>query len=308
MPDGEPSVEEGVRAFVAATFGRRAGEVKPLGAGAWSRAYALTLDGKDVVLRFGDHVEDFLKDQAMGRLRRPGLPVPAVIAVGEADEGCFAISERLFGRALDDLDGSRMRRALPSLFALLDVICTVELPGTGYGPWSADDGCAACATWEEALVDSVAAGPRLSGWREQLDLHCREAAIFDDGVAAMREAARGLVVPRRLVHADLLARNVLVEDGRISGVIDWGNAMYGDPLYDIAWLLYWWEWYPAWTGIRIGDEVRHHFEGAPERLWGEARRLRACLLHIGLAHIAYTAWRGRLQDMRRNADQVATYL
>ena len=48
---------------------------------------------------------------------------------------------------------------------------------------------------------------------------------------------------RHLIHSDLLNYNVLVADGRISAVIDWGCAMYGDFLYDLAWFEFWAPWY-----------------------------------------------------------------
>ena len=40
-------------------------------------------------------------------------------------------------------------------------------------------------------------------------------------------------------------RNVLINGATIIAIIDWGNAMYGDHLYDAAWLIYWWPWFPA---------------------------------------------------------------
>jgi aminoglycoside phosphotransferase (APT) family kinase protein len=42
------------------------------------------------------------------------------------------------------------------------------------------------------------------------------------------------------VHGDLDARNVLVQDGRLSGVIDWGGLGVGDPASDVmvAWKLF----------------------------------------------------------------------
>lgn len=41
------------------------------------------------------------------------------------------------------------------------------------------------------------------------------------------------------IHCDLDARNVLVRDGRLSGVLDWGGAGIGDPALDVmaAWKL-----------------------------------------------------------------------
>jgi aminoglycoside phosphotransferase (APT) family kinase protein len=40
-----------------------------------------------------------------------------------------------------------------------------------------------------------------------------------------------------LLHADLLPEHLLVRDGRLAGVIDWGDARVGDPALDYAWLL-----------------------------------------------------------------------
>lgn len=40
-----------------------------------------------------------------------------------------------------------------------------------------------------------------------------------------------------VVHGDLTATHVLVHDERISGILDWGDAMVADPADDLAWLL-----------------------------------------------------------------------
>jgi aminoglycoside phosphotransferase (APT) family kinase protein len=40
-----------------------------------------------------------------------------------------------------------------------------------------------------------------------------------------------------LLHADLGPEHLLVRDGRLAGVIDWGDARLGDPALDYAWLL-----------------------------------------------------------------------
>jgi hygromycin-B 4-O-kinase len=44
---------------------------------------------------------------------------------------------------------------------------------------------------------------------------------------------------RSLVHGDYGFDNVLAADGRITAVLDWPNAQYGDFLYDVAWLDFW---------------------------------------------------------------------
>ena len=39
---------------------------------------------------------------------------------------------------------------------------------------------------------------------------------------------------RVFVHGDLFARHVFVKDGRLSGIIDWGDAMFTDRYYELA--------------------------------------------------------------------------
>jgi aminoglycoside phosphotransferase (APT) family kinase protein len=41
-----------------------------------------------------------------------------------------------------------------------------------------------------------------------------------------------------LIHADLGPEHMLVRDGRLAGVIDWGDTRIGDPALDYAWLVH----------------------------------------------------------------------
>ncbi|BAK16679.1 aminoglycoside phosphotransferase APH(3') [Solibacillus sp. FSL W7-1472] len=40
--------------------------------------------------------------------------------------------------------------------------------------------------------------------------------------------------PQTLIHGDFTIDNVLVKNGVITGVIDWGGGAYGDPRYDVS--------------------------------------------------------------------------
>lgn len=37
-----------------------------------------------------------------------------------------------------------------------------------------------------------------------------------------------------LIHGDFTIDNVLVNNGKITGVIDWSGGAYGDPRYDVS--------------------------------------------------------------------------
>lgn len=54
-----------------------------------------------------------------------------------------------------------------------------------------------------------------------------------------------------LTHSDLGPSHLLVHDGRLVGVIDWGDARIGDPAIDYAWLLN--APFPDWE---VDDELR----------------------------------------------------
>lgn len=54
-----------------------------------------------------------------------------------------------------------------------------------------------------------------------------------------------------LTHSDLGSGHLIVRDGKLAGVIDWGDARIGDPAIDYAWLLN--RPFRAWE---VDDELR----------------------------------------------------
>jgi hygromycin-B 4-O-kinase len=301
------------RDFVAAHYGSRATGLWPLAGGEWSRAFAAQLDGRPVVIRFGQHVGDFKKDAVMAGYASEQLPIPAVSEIGATGSGYFAVSGLVRGEPLDGLDERAMRAVLPGLLAALDAIRGIEIPGSrGYGIWLArPDGCAGSdASWAEALLAIDQDNPRLPGWRAALSAVPASARCFDRGYASLAALANGLPARRHVVHADLLNRNVLVAGPRLAAVLDWGNAMFGDWLYDAAWLIFWWPWFPRLTGIDITAELLAHWAATDGGSLppGAEQRLHAYQLHIGLDSMAYTAFRGRREDLARVTEQVAGLL
>ncbi|NOU86027.1 phosphotransferase [Paenibacillus sp. LMG 31460] len=292
--------------FVKAHFGDRAQNLVSLAAGDWSKAYSFMLDGHAMVIRFGTYLDDFEKDRVMGTLSSDTLPIPRVLEVGETESGFYAVSERVSGKHLDELNGPEIRLVLPQLLDALYDLQKLDLTDTeGVGLWRPDG---AGPSWGAELLSVAEPRDRLAGWRERLDASPQEARVFDAGVERLRQLVVMLPEYRGIVHNDLLNRNVLVDGGRLTGVIDWGNAFYGDPLYDNALFLYWWPWFPQWQEIDLMEILDNHWDkhgGRPPQM---EERLRCCLIHIALDHIAYSAFRQRTEDMRRNANQLMTYI
>lgn len=78
------------------------------------------------------------------------------------------------------------------------------------------------------------------------------------------------------MHADLLKSNLLVQDGRLCGVIDFGSAGIGDPAFDVV---------PAWSVFKAaGREAFREALDVDEGTWCRAR---GYALHQALLIIPY---------------------
>jgi aminoglycoside phosphotransferase (APT) family kinase protein len=61
-----------------------------------------------------------------------------------------------------------------------------------------------------------------------------ELGVEFPDIRGVLAADRGDGLPRRLLHMDLRPDNILVRAGRPVAVLDWSNALIGDPALDLA--------------------------------------------------------------------------
>jgi aminoglycoside phosphotransferase (APT) family kinase protein len=72
---------------------------------------------------------------------------------------------------------------------------------------------------------------------ERLVLPLLDEDRRDEARALFGEAETLVGFTPALLHADLGPEHLLVRNGRLAGVIDWGDLRVGDPALDYAWLL-----------------------------------------------------------------------
>ena len=286
-------------AFIAARYSCEPGDVREIGRGVWSVAYAFTSQGRELVARFGTHRYDFEKDRIAAAYAADDLPIPRVLEIVEAFDGAYcAVSERVFGRHLEALDGDEMSVCLPSLFRTLDALHRVDVSRTdGYGMWD-ESGKGAHASWQDALVavGDDRAHHRTHGWRARLGASKEREGQFEEALACVRSLAGSMPPARYLIHNDPLAGNVLVDDARITGVIDWGCSMYGDFVYDLAHFVFWRNWYTAWREIDFVAEAERHYERVGLDVPRFRERLACYQIQIGLDSCAFSAYRERWDE------------
>jgi hygromycin-B 4-O-kinase len=302
-PGSSPVSADEAEGFLVGRFGTGVTDIEPVGGGTWSKAYAFRHDNAPFIARFGGFPEDFERDRLAGRYASANLPIPRGTEIGRAYGGYYAISERKFGGFIDHLDGERMRATLPSLFATLDAVRGVDLSATtGYGTWDAT-GAAPFSSWPAALLDVATDRPedKGHGWRRRMETSAPGAERFDEAFAHLQSLSAFCPEERHLIHRDLIHFNVLVADDRISAVFDWGCALYGDFLYDLACFAFWSAWFPAWQGIDFRAESARHFAAIGLEVPHFDERFRCCQVHAGLDAQQFQALVGDWENLELSA-------
>jgi hygromycin-B 4-O-kinase len=304
----QPATIEQVYAFLQTHLASSPQELALIGAGAWSRCFGFRVDDAEYVIRFGAHVEDFRKDQRAAAYASADLPIPRVLEIGETLGGYFAIAERAYGVPLESVDARAWRAVVPSLVAVLEALRTADIAATpGFGGWD-EQGRASSPSWSHHLLAVANDTPdlRIHGWRRKLEAGSSAGSdAFAWGYAQLQRVVSD-AIPRSLLHCDLMNRNVLVDDGGISAVFDWGCARYGDHLYDLAWFEFWAPWHPNLDVALLRTALHQRWYAVGYTPIAMPERLAACYLHIGLDHLAYNAHLGDWETLAATAARMKT--
>ncbi|WP_433002189.1 phosphotransferase family protein [Kribbella sp. CA-294648] len=146
---------------------------------------------------------------ACQRAREAGVPAPEIVSSGDG---------HLIQRALAGSPSSEPE-VLEQAGAQLRLLH--EIPGDGYG--FLHEGLR--DNWLDVLTEPL----------ERLDV--LTGIIDDDLVRRLRGvsfAERLTPTTPRLLHGDLVPRHIYAEGNKLTGFIDWGDAAFGDPLFDLG--------------------------------------------------------------------------
>ncbi len=289
-----------IRAISVTHLGHEPTTIETLRSGAWSHAFGLDTARGQYVLRFSKTDEDFHRDAFATRFSGPHLPIPQVLAIDEWHSGWWCLSEQVQGAHLDDLGAEDLAATIPSLAQMLIAMREVDSSGThGYGGLDRH-GNGRFTSFADQLLEIVKDTQERRGgdWYDTLQQHHHALTTLERGAETLKQRVHVLSNNRQLIHMDTLNYNVNVVGRHISGIYDWGCAMWGDAVYDLAWFAFWEPWYPQWSDVRLAetliDLVGIHGDH-------EEERLNCCMLHIGLDHIRYNAFTGNIESLEQVA-------
>lgn len=210
--------------------------------GSGQNSVAYELDGR--ILRLPRHCgaeRDLVREAAALRAVRPLLPVPVPdLEVRRIDGQFVSLHAKILGESLSDLTGLRIgaQRVLAAdLAAFLKALHSLPIDSVEAEPAEASS-----SEWNGLLAQCEAvAFPLLSP-----DVVTGLRKRFSDFLATCD------ALPQCLIHGDFGTGNILVDRGRLSGVIDFSGCGPGDPAYDFASLA-------AGLGDPFVDLVLAHF-------------------------------------------------
>jgi aminoglycoside phosphotransferase (APT) family kinase protein len=137
------------------------------------------------------------------------------------------------------------------------------------------------------------AGDRIGHWRDQ---SCEQLQGLDGLNVDMGRLRRYLEnetpVPFKgaasLVHSDLWAEHILIDSrsGRVSGIIDWGDTVIGDPAIDFACL------YTRYGKSWVKNVLEHYAGKLDAEVISRARYLATC---VAILNITLGREQGRVQ-------------
>ena len=300
----KPDVPLGdIERFLVSRHGRPIDSLAPLPGGFWSAAYAYRVGdqagGQDLVLRLGTIPEGFEADRAAMTFSGPELPVPKVLVIGEAFGFGYAISERHYGRFLEDVRADESPRSGPMLGSLLRALRAIEeRPDLSVSGKPAD--LAPQDSWHNHLLAQLVddGASRNAGWRAALRKDPELERLFSACEARTRELREACAEPRHVVHRDLLYQNVLVSEdaSTVTGVFSWKRSMRGDFLYDTAYCTFFSAWYP---GVGAADPWAATLSTlTPDEMRDAGARHHCYELTIGASHLGGYVWTNDEQNLR----------
>jgi hypothetical protein len=206
---------------------------------------AIDATGRRGVLKWDPDSNPALVDRqreigaATARLRERGYPAPLYWVVGRTSAACYWIQEML--------PGTPLRTVTPALVPRLMGLNALQ---KGQAIPHRQD-------WPNRVFDTVLHGG---------DGYCllEPLRTYSAQTAELLATLQALVARHRderyeaadLVHFDFNPANILVQDGVISGVIDWQDPCSGDCAFDLVTLLFY-----AWDAPAVRDQLWQHTLG-----------------------------------------------
>ena len=283
----------------------------PLKGGEWSAAYKFSEKGSDFVIRLSHTTENFYRDSIAARWSSQRLPIPQIIRMGRCQDHYYAISPFFRGEPFEMLSAADLEKTIPDFLSMMATLQSVSLDSTeGFGTIT-PQGQGAFRSWSDALLDVSDDRPDslTHGWKKKLAMIPAAQKKYDRFYNQLVKLVSFCPEQKHPIHSDLLYQNLLVDNHRISAVLDWGCAMIGDPVYDIGIFSFFEPWYPSFTQVNLIKRMQDQYLAqSPDNSRNFKQRMVAYQIHLTLGNIAYCIFSDGKHDYNEHINRLEEVL
>ena len=258
----------------------------PIAEGMESRVLTFIWGDQQYILRVNPNPSGFQKDRwCFQQFHSEELPIPEILEIGSfSSHYAYCLSRRLPGITLEDSAIPTLQQLTPYVSQVWKVIHQSLLPSSeGFGPFN-ECGHATFSSWQSFLQSTIRGKDQQ--WDHLFASNLLDATALQPVMHSYLRLTGHCPEERKLVHGDFGSNNVLTDGKKITGVLDWDCALYGDPLFDVAGSFFWSPWLDC---MRIQSEF---FQRTLRNEANFAVRLQCYQLQCGLEEIHENALAG----------------
>ncbi len=211
-------------------------QVSPIEMGQLSKVYSFMAKDKCYVVHFRNTKESFIKADYMYKVYGDKLPIPQVVKSGKIDKVFFSISSKVKGKTISSYSASEQNIIINDVAKQFVNMSHIYIePSKGFGLIS-PDGLASYKSWGEVLAEFFREDQEgfYKDWTKLYKQSFLEKSLFQEGYLAMMELSKYSPCTPYLVHGDFHLWNMLSDENRVTGIVDWELAMYGDFMFDLG--------------------------------------------------------------------------
>ena len=214
----------------------------PIAEGMESRVLTFIWGDQQYILRVNPNQSGFQKDRwCFQQFHSEELPIPEILEIGSfSSHYAYCLSRRLPGITLKDSAIPTLQQLTPYVSQVWKVIHQSLLPSSeGFGPFN-ECGHATFSSWQSFLQSTIRGKDQQ--WDHLFASNLLDATALQPVMQSYLRLTGHCPEERKLVHGDFGSNNVLTDGKKITGVLDWDCALYGDPLFDVAGSFFWSPW------------------------------------------------------------------
>lgn len=261
--------------------------LNPIKGGEMSRAFSFSSKNNEFIIRVHPKKRGFEKDKyAYKHFNSEKIPIPKTFQIGRLNKTLYySITEKVKGKITEHFTKDEIHKLIPQLIKTLDAIHNFDISNTnGFGEWDSN-GKASDTNWKNFLLELI---ERFGSYKNK---GRREVSLEEDVVNTILARFKQLIdyCPnlRHLIHGDYGSDNLLSDNNKITGVIDWELSRYGDFLYDVAWLDFW------ETKVDYADIFKKHYKSTDVSIPNFQERILCYKFHSGLGALGFFSASGQ---------------